>query len=244
MQLPFYDSNFFIGFIVMLGLSIDTFLRYRKSRNVSSLYIAIASLFLSLAMFFWGAPSLFTDDTKILSFFAFLGDSSQALMYLMAWILAIRAFLSSKPILKTISYLAVYTLMFACIADAAARSLVTPYNTTVVNVSYFSYDIVFASSPSYTILTALNSLALIPLGFYFWISSKQATEPAQKFRIKTLALTFLLAALLNIALPAIPINRIIDLKGIALSLIFLIIAVSAIISHYWKIETTKKKVSA
>ena len=229
MQFPINDIHFFIGFPVLLGLSIDTYLKYRKSKNPTTLLIALASFFLSAALITWSLPTLFTDDTKVLSFFTFIADSLQAMMFLMIWILVIRGYIFNKT-LKALAYIGATTLAVVAVADAALRNLRPPYSTTLESLSSGTYDIVFAESMSYTIITALNSISLLLIGFYFWRSGNSSTDSAQRFRIKSLALAFLLTSIIYIALPAVGFDTNIDITDIALTAIFSILAISGITS--------------
>lgn len=238
MQLPIKDIHFFVGFPVLLGLAIDTYLKYRKSRNTTTLLIALASLFLSIALLVWAVPTLFTSDTKTLSYFTFLGDSIQGLMFMMIWILVIRGYIFNKK-LQITAYLALAVLIVITVIDAAKRNLLYPYSTTLKQLSENSYDIVFAPSMSYTVITAINSISLLLIGFYFWKSGNSSTDSAQKFRIKSLALAFLVASIIYIALPAIGIDSNVDVSDIALTVIFALLALSGLVSFIINIRKSK-----
>lgn len=229
MLFPVYDTHFYIGFFVLVWLAYDTFLRYRKNQNISSLYIALASLFLGFSMFCWGFPALFTSNPKTLSFFTFLGDCAQALSFLFLWILLIRAFLGTKSIAKIIASSMAVLLAIAFIIDAMNRNLTAPYTTSIKILSTNTFDIVFATAVSYSILTAINSVSLFLLSFYFWKQGDSAPNSAQKVRVKSLAIAFFCASLINVAMPTIPFGPV-ELKDMTLTAVLSIIAVSVVIS--------------
>lgn len=232
MQFPIYDMHYYIGFPVLLWLAYDSYKRYRKNQNISSLYIACASLSMSLSMFTFGFPALFTNDPRTLSFFTFIGDCSQIAGFLFLWLLSIRAFLSSKPKIMFIANTFVLGLAIISMIEAMIRNLTFPYSTSIVKVSNTFFDIVYKDTLRYNILTAINSLSLFLLSFYFWKQSNSAPNKAQSLRIRALSIAFFISSLVFIVMPAIPIPGLIDIKDSMLTLIFLIIALSAIIGHF------------
>lgn len=238
MQLPIYDSHFLIGFPVLIGLALETYSRYRKSGNISTLYISLTSLFLGISSFFWGVPSLFTTDPKTLSFFTLLGDISQAFMFLMLWLLAIRAFLSTNKLHKTIGYVFAYSITIIAIADSIRRFLTTPYTTYIEEISSTAYDIIFIDAPLFFILAFINSLSFILLGVYFWRSARSATSSTQRFRIKAVSVIFMLGSLVYIVIPAIQKDTNLNLDDKILSVIYIIAFIILLISYISRIRST------
>ncbi len=227
MQLPLNDIHFFIGFPVLMVLAIDTFLKYRKSGNVTTLYIAMASLFLALSQFCWGFPSLFTKDPQILSYFSFIGDSIQSLMFVMTWLIVVRGYVIKKRT-RIVSYIAITLITLLGIFEAFRVNLFPPYPTYIESLSANSYDIVFTSTTIYSTLTAINSISFLLIAVYFWRSANKSTSKSQKFRIKSLATAFLIASILYISLPLLTFDVGFDIEDVGTSIIFSIVGISGI----------------
>jgi len=230
MQIPLYDTHFYIGFPVLLWLAYDSYKRYKNNQNVSALYIALASLFLSFSMLTWGFPALFSSDPKLLSYFTFIGDSCQTISFLFLWLLSIRAFMGSKPLLKNIAYFTLISLVMVGILDAMRRNLNPPYSTNLNMVSGIP-DIVFTAAPSYNILTGIFSISLFLLSFYFWKQAGKAPSKSKILRIRSLAIVFLLTSLVNALMPGILLPGKFDIKDALLTIIFLMISISAMASN-------------
>lgn len=234
MQLPLRDTFLFIGVPALFALVLSTYSKYRQNKNQSSLYIAVASSFLLLSLFFSGVPSLFTRDPQTLSFYSFLGESLQAAFLLVIWLMAIKAFLSARPKAKLISTIAVTVLFLACVVESAINNLTAPYPVKVVELSSSAYDIVFAGGPAFLILTGLNFLALIFMGAYLWNSAKQSENASQKVRVKGLAIALIGGAIGYAFLPEMPIGQNYDAKDMIVSSVYLVIGGSLIIGGILK----------
>lgn len=229
MQIPIYDSHFFIGFPVLLWLAYDSYRRYRKNQNVSTLYLAYASLWMSITMFCFGFPALFTSNPRILSLFTFIGDCMLASALLFMWLLSIRAFLSNKPKTMFVANCVVIALAIGSFVDSFVRNLRLPYSTNLVAVTSNTSDIIFAGSLRYSILVGINSISLFLLSFYFWKQGNGAPNSGQRLRIRALSITFLFASLVLIAMPSIPLSNNFELRDLILSTVFILIGGSAII---------------
>lgn len=233
MQYPIFDSHFYIGFFVLVWLAFDFFNRYRKSQNISTLYIACASFSLAISVFAFGFPVLWTRDPKTLSFFTFIGDCTQTASFLFLWLLSIRAFLGTKPKIMFIANTLVFLLAIVSMIDAILRNLTPPYlETKIVSVSSYAFDITYTDSLRYSILTGLNSLSFFLLSFYFWKQGDAAPNSGQKLRIRGLAIAFFITSLVFIVMPAIPFKGLFDIKDGLLTIIFLIIVISGIAGHF------------
>jgi hypothetical protein len=233
MQYPIFDSHFYIGFFVLIWLAYDSYNRYRKSQNISTLYIACASFSLAISVFAFGFPALWTRDPKTLSVFTFIGDCTQIASFLFLWLLSIRAFLGSKPKIMFVANTVVFTLAIVSMIDAILRNLTPPYlDTKIVSVSSYAFDITYADSLRYSILTGLNSLSFFLLSFYFWKQGDAAPNSGQKIRIRGLAIAFFITSLVFVVMPAIPYKQLFDIKDGILTIIFLIIAISAIFGRF------------
>jgi hypothetical protein len=183
-------------------------------------------------MIAYSFPSLFTFNPKTLSFFTFIGDCTQAASLLFLWLLSIRAFLGTKPKAMFTANVLVFLLAIASMIDAIIRNVSPPYlNTKIVMISDRTYDIVYANSMSYNILTGINSLAFFLLSFYFWKQADSAPTSGQKLRIRGLAIAFLITSLVFVGMPVIPFHGLFEIKDSILTIIFLIIVVSGIVGH-------------
>ena len=242
MQIPVNDTHFFIVFPVLIGLALDTYMRYKKTGNISTLYISLGSLFLGLGSFFWAVPSLFTSDPKTLSYFTLVADSFQALFFLMLWLLAIRAFFSTNKLLKIFMYIFVYSITFASILQSTYRTVISPYTTYIVELSSSTYDIVFKDTTYYYFFAAINSISLILLGVYFLRNANSSTSSSQRTRIKAMSLIFILGSLVFIAVPAVPFGTNINLEDRTISIIYVIVLIVLLISTMSRVLNRKKTI--
>lgn len=232
MHFPFYDMNFYIGFLVLAWFTVSTLRRYQRTGSSTQLYLSVTSLSLSIAMLAYGIPALFTSSTRTLSYFTFVGDVSQAVAWLSIWLLSIKVFLSNKPMASLVAKIMVICLAVACSIASLFNNLRPPYSTTLVPISRYTSDIHFEDSLSYTILNGIDCIALLLLSYYFWQQARDAPTSGQKLRIRCVAFVFLLTSILHIVLPAVPLNNTLELRSTVLSFIFILIALSGIIGHH------------
>lgn len=240
MQLPLHDTYLFIGFPVMIGLAINTFYKYKKTKNQTSLFIAIGSMCLAISLFFTGFPSLFIKDPKALGYFAFIADIFQSLLLYTIWLLAIKIYLSKNTILKYLGYFATTVLLIASILEAATRNLNPPYGIVLSKLSNISYDIIITETPIYRLLLGLEYLPMILVGIYFWRSSFSSSFRSQRIRVQGLSIAFVIGSLLFITIPTIPINPYLDIKDIAVSLVYLTIGVSMLMGYFLNKRKTQQ----
>jgi hypothetical protein len=231
MQFPLNIIHVYIGFPVLLLVSLEAFYRNNKKRNITTLYIGYATLLLALSMLSFGIPALFITDSRTLSIFTYIGDVLQAVSLLFFWFISIRAFVGTKPKLKIVAQILVITLCIAIITEAMFRNLTPPYSTAIETSANGITTIVYSDTLRYIILNGINSIAFLLLGVFFWMQGNAASTPSRKLRIRSYATGFLIAALVYIAMPAYKISETIFLRSVLLSVLFLIIAVAAVISH-------------
>ena len=241
MQLPLHDIYLFIGFPVLIGLGLNTYNNYKKTKNQSSLYVAVGSMFLASSLFFTIAPTIFTHDPKNIGYFAFIADISQSLFLYTIWLFAIKITLRTKQYWKVVGYLVTTSFLVASITEAAIRNLNPPYGVTITNLSAISYDIVITETPVYRLLLGLEYFSMILVGIYYWRNSFTAKNSTQKLRIRALSVAFIFGPFLCIGLPDVPIKPYINIKDIGVSIIYLIIGLSLLIGHIANRRNTTNK---
>ncbi len=188
MQIP---QNLIQDYLVLpfaVYLAIDNLIRYRKTKNLTSLQLCLATTYISVSMVAFGVPAAFTHDPRLISMGTFVGDVMQAASFIFLWFISIRAFLSHRPKLQKTAYIFVYLLTAALMAEAVYRDLTPPYGAKIIELSAGKLALIYNDTMFTTILYAVDSLALLILGIYFWMQAKAAPTLSQQIKIRSFAI--------------------------------------------------------
>jgi hypothetical protein len=206
MEVPLNIIHNYIGFPVLLGLGIDTFRRYKKNNNVTSLYVGLACLSASLAEFCYGMPVLFTHNQRTLSITTLFGDILVGLSMMSLWFLTTRAFLSRWPKAVVFANTLVIAFTGVVITEALFRNLTLPYKITILHNANGGITYSYADAPLYTIFSSIDSLALVFMAIFFWRQGKAAPTKGQRLRIRSFATSFILVSVAFIVPATMPEN--------------------------------------
>lgn len=213
----------------MFFFAIYSYSRYKKTNNMTNLYLASMSFCGAMSQAAYGIPALFTSSNQTLSFFAFVGDSFMTGALLLAWLLCTRAYFSSKPKIMLVINIVLSLIAIATIVASGLNNLQASFfSTSLVKINETSSDIVFKDSMLFIVLNGLMSLSLFILTYYFWKQGGTAPTKSQRFRIKSLALSFFCLALVFVVMPAVPFSDYVELRSVTLSFAFIIIAVAGL----------------
>ncbi len=194
MQIPLNVIHNYIGFPVLIVLGIDTLHRYRKTLNITSLYLALACLFCSVALFSFGVPALFTRSTMAISIGSLVGDYFFSSGMLWLWFIATRSFLGNQPTArKVINSVAIAVTTLLCI-NSVFVNLTPPYGASILVNSNGGISLVYRTSQLYNILMAYHSISLLLIAAFFWREGSAIKNIGQRIRVQGFAVSFLIVA--------------------------------------------------
>lgn len=206
MEVPLNIIHNYVGLPVIIGVVFDTFRRYRVNRNPTTLYLGWTAVLTAIALFFFGIPVLFTQDTWLLSIGTLIGDIALMGMFVFLWFMGIRGTLERWPVVKNIALFLVVVLAASGVVEAFFRNLSPPYSTHVI-ANGSDIAIMYKDTLAYQIISGINSISLLLLGSFFWRQAYLAPNPGQRLRIKGLAVGFLFMASSFIVTPTFPIEN-------------------------------------
>jgi len=207
MEIPLNVIHNYIGFPVLMGLGIDTYRRFLRNKNTTSLYFSIACILASIAMACFCMPVLFTQDSRSLSIGTFIGDCSLALSMMMLWLICTRAFLGRYRAVSTVANIVIISFTGLLIENAVTRNLGNAVSTEVTRSATGALSLSFTSSMAYNILTGIDSLVLFFIALFFWRQADAAPDKGQRLRIRSIAVSFIILASPFYVAPALPLEE-------------------------------------
>lgn len=176
----------------------------RSSTNQIGTYLTVASFTMLLALMAFMIPTTFISDALLLSWGIFIGDTLQYLTLFIIWLIAVRIFLASHQAVQSLAKIGLALYTGVCVA--ASYWVNIPYNTRVIRTADGGYMLDFAYPQYYAILTAIDFLALILLGMYFFTQAKVATKTSQRWRLRSFAWFFLIMGMVFALQPFLPLD--------------------------------------
>lgn len=237
MEVPLNILHNYIGLPVMAGLAFETLRRNRTTNNTTGILLGLASLFGAFATAALGIPVLFTQDPTLLSIGTLFGDLFLTILFLIMWIISIRAFLANHPKIVPIAQAAVVALTIACIVEAFHRNIFLSPSTEVIQ-SNGGIALVYKDSILYQVLSGLDSVALLFMSTYFWRQGKDVVKTSQRIRIRSVALGFTLGALGFILVAAFPVEYQVNVTGAFMGTGFGVLVLGYVLSQRAKRKET------
>lgn len=228
MEVPLNILHNYVGLPVLLGLSVDSLLRYRKTNNSTSLFFGWGCFAAAIATAFFGLPALFTHDSYLLSVGTFLGDIAYPVAMFLFWQISLRA-ATSKPRLILFVNTILGALTIALIFEAIFRNLTPPYGNRIIYDASGRTALEYTDTIFFTVFNAIDSLALIFLGIYFWRQGKNAPTRSQRVRILTVAPAFGIVTLAFLFGPLLPLDLQPIFHVVMLSMGFILAAIGGIV---------------
>ena len=194
MQIPLNVIHNYIGFPVLIVLGCDALRRYRKTQNITSLYLALACLFSSVALFSFGVPALFTRSTMAISIGSLIGDYFFSFGMLWLWFIATRSFLANLPaVRKVVNSVAVGVTALLCI-NSVFVNLTPPYGAHLIANPNGGVALAYRTSQIYNILMAYHSISLLIIAIFFWREGAAIPNIGHRIRVQGFAVSFLIVA--------------------------------------------------
>ena len=225
--------NTYIGFPVLLLLSIDFLFRYKKNKNSTSLYLGSACILVAISQLLLLIPVFLGSDLKTSSFFAYGADILLTTGFLVLWLFSIRALLGPYPRSARVATVLVFLLAIACYISAFYLDLMPPYSTQLVRSAEGVLTLDFRYTLDYTILYSLNRLSLLFVGIYFFKQSNLVTSRSQRLRLQSLAFLIIVAVATSAIIPIVKIGAF-QLNDLILAFGFLLCGAMALTDHYIK----------
>lgn len=190
-SVPSNVMPWFLGAIVLLPLGIRAWLHWRKIKTPTTLYFAITGMLGGLALAFFSFPSVFTDNSKVLTAGIAIGIP---LLYTM---LIYQSYYVWYAVLqRKISY---YWLLIPT-ATIGIFVAVTEFMDAIKdNVYIENNELIFNFLPSSRLLQSLLLLLVLVNGLYFLRQSFSLKDFGGKLRFFSLGILYTFVALSTIS---------------------------------------------
>lgn len=160
----------------------------RKTHNVLNRYLGLGGILFTLCLMSYGLPPLFTTNSQILTITTILGDCLQFFALFCMWLAVARIYAPNSAKVRNIVIVLDLILIAIGIAFSIRENLANP--VTLTQLPSGEWNLNFAFSLGYQIVTAIQYLSLILVGARFALDGRRVTDPIQKARLWGIAFGF------------------------------------------------------
>lgn len=229
MSIPTNVIQWYVGFPILLFISIRGWLSGRKAPNTVTSYLTICSTIFTIAVMVYGIPPLVTSNPAVLSWGVFMGDTLQYVGLFVIWQLVVHTFVPKHSSWRYVLQFLILALTIVCIGNTMYDNLSLPYVAQLIHTAkgttfHISY------SKRFSLLTALDYIALMLLGVYYWQQSRLAKTSAQKWKLIAFSSCFIIFSARLLLLPFLTVESQSLTLPYVLSLGFLTLAIFSAIA--------------
>jgi len=190
MNLPSNGIHWYLGFPLMVFISIRGLYLYSKGKSTLDLYFGLVGVFFSLCFLSYGLPPLITDNSTVLTYSTILADTLQFVALFFVWLAAFRLVLPKNNSLGIIFIILDLLLITLGIYFSVTDNLSFPVTLTQTANSLPTIN--YQASIGYQLVTAIQYLGLILVSIAFFRRLPAIKSKGQKIRLASIAVVLLL----------------------------------------------------
>jgi len=200
MHFPVNTIHWYIGLPFAAFIGARGIIQYRKDGSKLNEYIGLTGLIYSLCFMAYGIPALITVNSNILTVSTIIGDILQFIALFFMWLAVVRVYAAKKPFLRGVILTLVALLFVASVYLSIKTNLANP--VTLVQLADGSWNITFAFSGLYSIVTGLQYVSFLLLSAFFASQARFSSDKFKKVRIYSISILLFLVGAVYVIQPA------------------------------------------
>lgn len=189
MNIPQNYIHAFVATPVLIVFFYLSMRSYRKTRNQTSLYLGIATIFYILTTFLSAYPTLWVSDSAQLNVYGLFAATAEQIGLFWLWVAVTHVYLAKQPfwrgVVVTLAGILALIATFIAFRDLSGQ----PTKLIVQNGALILYN--YVSTP-FIMLVAVEYAAMLFLALAFFRQANRARDSQVKWRLRIVALGFTL----------------------------------------------------
>lgn len=189
MNIPQNYIHAFVATPVLVVFFYMSMRSYQKTRNQTSLYLGIATIFYILTTFLSAYPTLWISDSSQLNVYGLLAATAEQIGLFWLWVAVAHIYLAKQAFWRGVVVTLAGIIAIAATIVAFQDLIGQPTKLIVQNGALILYN--YVSTP-FIVLVAVEYAAMLFLAFAFLRQSNRAIDLQVKWRLRIVALGFAL----------------------------------------------------
>lgn len=230
MRLPLNTIHWYLVLPFLAVIAWRSFSARRISQNKLNFYFGLSALSFFLAMLCYGLLPLLAEPTSIwLTYGTIAGDILQFIALAWLWLAVVRIYLPGKRLARIAVIVCELILIMAGVYFSIAENMAHPVTMLYVDGVW---QIDFAFSQGYQIVTAIQYGSLLLLGIRFMLQGRSAVGAYKKLRLFSLAILFVIVGGMYVLRPILSIDVASNSFSYIVAIIHILVAIFLVVSMY------------
>lgn len=188
MHIPINVAHWYVGIIIMIIIAVRSLVVARRNQNSLNNILGIASFTFILCLLAYGIPPLFTTNSTILTMSIIAGDFLQFIALFWVWVAVAHIYVPNSKLIKWVMIIADILIITMGMVFSVSSNIQNPVIMTQLPSG--EWNIYFAFSLGYQIITAIQYLSLILLASRFILDGIKVKSGLQRVRLCGTAIGF------------------------------------------------------